>query len=106
MKMKEWIEGSGIYKVSARQLPDTAWFVRDTNLVQEGEFAPLLHICEKDLDPAAVKEPTYVIMTEEVIWDGYNGWYYCKGCKQKWQTEEELRAVWEDGLGTGYEAQA
>jgi hypothetical protein len=107
MSIKEWIEGSGVYKVSAAELPESAWFVRDPGACEDGESPPLLHICEKDLDPHGA-EPMWLIMTEKVVWDFYHGYYFCQGCKQTWDENDEagLRAIWSDGLGTGAEGTA
>jgi len=106
--MKEFIVGSGVYKVSVKDLPQEAWFVRDPELYEDEDVSPLLHICEKDLDPTPGCEPTWVIMTEEVKWDFFHGHYYCKGCRQTWDENDEagLKAIWSDGLGTGDEGQA
>jgi len=105
MGIKEFVEGSGVYVVPVAELPLTAWFIRDKSKVVAGELAPLLHVCERDLDPDC-HEPTYVVTTGVMRWDTMNGYYRCQGCKKRWQTEEELKAVWEDGLGTGDEAHA
>ena len=105
--MKEWIAGSGVYKVKVSQLPAEALFVRDPEMYEDEEVSPLLHICEQDLDPASAI-PTWVILTEEVRWDAYYGRYFCKGCKETWDASDEdgLRAIWSDVLGTGDEGQA
>jgi hypothetical protein len=104
--MKEWIEGSGVYKVAVSALPAHAWFVRDPEMYDDAKLAPLLHICEKDLDPASA-EPTWCILTDEVKWDFFHGRYFCRGCKKSWGKNDEagLRAIWSDGLGTGDEGQ-
>jgi hypothetical protein len=105
MKIKEYVAGSGIFSVPVSQLPRSAWFVRNTSDSKEGELDPLLHVCERDIDPG-MREPTYVVMTGVVTWDQINGHYYCQACKHAFRSEEELEAVWEDGLGTGAEGQA
>ena len=106
MKIKEFLKEAGLYTVPAIQLPETAWFVRDPKIMREkGTPGPLLHICERDrveVDGADV----YMIITEEVKWDSFYGYYECKGCHQKWASEEGLRAIWEDGYGTGDEGTA
>jgi hypothetical protein len=105
--MNEWIEGSGVYKVLVSDLPEDALFVRDPKAYATDGVPPLLHICEKDLDTASIK-PTWMILTDVVRWDHYHGYYFCTGCKEQWDSDNEagLKAIWSDGLGTGDEAQA
>ncbi len=113
MSLKEFVEGSGVYHILASELPLTAWFIRDTrgkgSTLEIGnekwKFYPLLHVCERDLDPDC-HTPTYVVSTGLMRWDTMQGYYHCLGCKKRWRTEAELKAVWEDGLGTGDEGHA
>jgi len=105
MKIREALDGSGIYRVPCSQVGPKTWFVRDPKKSKDGEVAPLLHICDRDTDPNAAT-PTLVIMTDPVRWDSFHGHYYCTGCKQTWKDEVGLRAIWEDGYGTGDEGRA
>jgi hypothetical protein len=104
--MKEWIEGSGVYRVPVEELPKDAWFVRDPKRYENEEVQPLLHICEQDLDTGDTT--TWLILTARVRWDFHRGLYYCTGCKKTWNSTNEngLRAIWSDGLGTGDEGLA
>ena len=97
MSINEWVEGSGIYKVSPDTIGPYTWFLRKKD--KGDEVHPLLHICEKDLDPSG---ESYLCMTGVVRWD-MRGYYKCIECKQTFSTEDELEAVWEDGKGTGDE---
>lgn len=101
MKIDEWVKDSGIYKVSPDTIGPHTWFLRKPDV--DGEVQPLLHICERDLDPGG---DTYICLTGRVRWELVKGWYWCVECKQTFKTEEELRAVWEDGKGTGDEHEA
>lgn len=105
--MREFIEGSGVYVVPVSKLPADSRFLRDPNLCGDEDLGPLLHICEQDLDPAAAV-PSWMILTDEVKWDFYHGFYFCKGCKELWDEDDEegLRAIWSDGYGTGDEGHA
>jgi hypothetical protein len=105
MKIKEWIQGSGIYSVPAASISDEAWFLRDPKLLKDGEVGPLLHICTRDLDPG-FEEATYVITTGHVRFNPLQGYYMCLACKEAFTSEEQLQGVWEDGFGTGDEAHA
>ena len=100
MSIQEWIEGSGIYKVSLDTLGPQTWFLRKRDI--DGEAQPLLHICDKDKDPAGLM---WVCMTGVMRWSNV-GHYYCTECKETFQSEDELAAVWEDGKGTGDEHEA
>ena len=105
MKLKEWVEGSGVYTVPVDTLHDEAWFIRDPKLLKDGEIGPLMHICTRDIDPG-FEEDMYVISTGHVRWNQIQGYYMCLACKEKFTDEEQLRGVWEDGFGTGDEAHA
>jgi hypothetical protein len=105
MKLREWIEGSGVYSIPASELTDEAWFIRDTRPSKPGQIASLLHICTRDIDPG-FEEESYVITTGVVRWNQVQGYYMCLGCKDQFEDEEHLRGIWEDGLGTGDEAHA
>jgi hypothetical protein len=100
MSIQEWIEGSGIYKVSLNALGPNTWFLRKLDV--DGEAQPLLHICDKDKDPSG---EVWVCMTGVVHWSNA-GHYYCTECKQTFSTAEELASVWSDGKGTGDEYEA
>ena len=99
MKLTEFVEGSGIYKVRKVDLPETEQFIRGDDV--EGERQPLLHICERDLDP--YEGTTLIVLCDELKWDTIYGHYKCKGCKRTFSTRDELAQVWADGLGTGEE---
>ena len=101
MKLTEFVEGSGIYKINKRDLPEMQEFVRTDDV--DGEVQPLLHVCERDLDP--YEGTMYIIMTDEIRWDMLYGHYKCPGCKRTYYTKEELAQVWADGKGTGAEVQ-
>ncbi len=105
--IEEFLEGTGVYKVSVALLPATTIFMRDPALHENNNLGPLLHICEKDLDPSE-SNPTWMLMTEHVRWDFYHGHYQCMGCKEIWDRENEggLKAIWSDGFGTGDEGHA
>jgi hypothetical protein len=105
MKLKEWIEGSGVYSIPAEDLPEEAWFIRDPQSNRPGQPGPLMHICTRDIDPGFTDE-SYVITTGHVRWNQVQGYYMCLGCSDKFEDEEHLRGIWEDGLGTGDEAHA
>ena len=94
---------NGIYSIREENLPPGDEFVRNHPI--DGEIQPLLHICEKDLDPN-ISHPTYIIVTSPVRWDYYYGHYTCSGCKQTWRTRKELASVWKDGHGTCEEGRA
>ncbi len=102
MKIKEFLDGSGVYTAPASQISAKTWFIRDPKRHADGVVSPLLHICERELDPD-VAVPTYVLTTAVVRWDFFHGRYWCKGCKKEWNKEVGLRAIWSDGLGTGDE---
>jgi hypothetical protein len=99
MKLTEFVEGSGIYKISKVDLPEMQQFIRAEDV--DGEVQPLLHVCERDLDP--YEGNLYIIMTEAIRWDTIYGHYKCTGCKRTFYTKEELALVWADGKGTGAE---
>lgn len=105
MKIQEYLEGSGIYTVPKSQIAEKTWFVRDPKMGKSNEVGPLLHICNRE-DERGSYPPMLVIMTDVVRWDFWVGHYYCTGCKETWSDEEGLRAIWEDGYGTGDEVQA
>lgn len=101
MKMQKLLYG--IYSVKASDLPETKEFVREDP--KDGKIQPLMHVCERDNDPTqAIK--TFIIVCEKVRWDFYHGYYTCVGCKKAWRQPENLKKIWEDGYGTGEEAQA
>ncbi len=100
MSIQEWIEGSGIYKVGLNMIGPYTWFLRQHSV--DGEFHPLLHICERDKD---LSGSVWVCMTGVVRWD-MQGYYVCRECKQTFCTQDDLEAVWEDGKGTGDEGEA
>ncbi len=99
MKLEEWVQGSGIYKVSVDAIGPYTWFLRKHDI--DGEQQPLLHICEKEQDEGNL----WVCITGVVRWS-MRGWYECIECEQTFLTEDELAAVWEDGKGTGDEYEA
>lgn len=99
MKIEEWVGGSGIYKVSKDTIGEYTEFLRKND--RDGEVQPLLHICEKDIDPQGEK---YLCLTGVVRWD-FQGWYKCIECKKTFLTQDELEAVWSDGKGTGDETE-
>lgn len=105
MKITEYLEGSGVYRVPLAQVGPKTWFVRDPKKSTPGKMAPLLHICEREEERRSYP-PMLVITTDPVRWDFVKGHYYCTGCKQTWSDETGLRAIWEDGFGTGDEALA
>jgi len=100
MSIQEWIEGSGIYKVGLTDIGPHTWFLRKHDV--EGKVQPLLHICERDTDPS---REVWVCMTGVIRWSNL-GHYYCMECKHTFSTADELKAVWEDGKGTGDEHEA
>ena len=100
MDIREWVHGSGIYKVSADLIEPYDWFIRSDDV--DGEVQPLLHICDKDIDPTG---HVYVCMTGTVRWS-IMGYYWCIDCKQTFFSEDELACVWADGKGTGDEYEA
>lgn len=99
MKLTEYVEGSGIYKIRKSDLPEMQQFIRDDDV--DGELQPLLHVCERDLDP--YEGTMYVILCDAIRWDTLYGHYKCPGCKKTFYTKEELALVWADGKGTGAE---
>ena len=101
MKLIEFVEGSGIYKIPKSQLPELIQFIREDD--KEGKVQPLLHVCERDLDP--YEGTMYIVMCEEIRWDHMYGHYKCPGCKKTFYTKEELALVWADGKGTGAEVE-
>ena len=114
--MREFVEGSGIYKIPMEDLPAEAWFVRDPHMKRRktwldvgdrAERPPLLHICERELD-RDVEDPMWFIVTSAVRWNSYHGHYQCEGCKTTWGSEDTdgLKAIWSDGLGSGDEGLA
>ena len=114
--MNEYVAGSGIYKLYVDELPEDAWFLRDPHTEVEENWLgagkepgppPLLHICEKELDKD-IDTPMWFLITSRVRWDSYHGYYKCEGCKEIWDRNNipGLRAIWSDGLGTGYEGLA
>ena len=107
MSIREFLEGSGVYTVPAHEISDSVIFIRDPKDCTDEEVGPLLHICENVLDPD-IAIPTRVLTTEVIRWDFYHGHYYCLGCKEIWDRNDEagLRAIWSDGYGTGDEGQA
>ena len=100
MNIKEWMKGSGVYKVGTHIIGPYTWFLRKHDV--KDQIQPLLHICDKDKDPT---DTVWVCITGVVRWD-HRGWYACTECKQTFLTEDELAAVWEDGKGTGDEYEA
>ncbi len=103
MDISEVFHGSGIYKVLVEELPEWQMFVREDdrgNLVQ-----PLLHVCEREL-LSREGNTHYACSTGRTIWNSFVGQYECVECKMGFDTEEELRMVWADGKGTGFEGHA
>jgi hypothetical protein len=98
---------SGVYTAPVKSISKNVWFMRDPEGGDDEEVGPLLHICEKNIDPD-VHEPTYVLITGVVKWDFAKGHYWCLGCKKTWDRDNELglRAIWSDGFGSGDEGQA
>ena len=92
-----------IYSVKQSDLPNDKEFVRETS--KDGQLQPLLHVCERDLDPTQIIK-TWIIICERVHWDFAKGWYMCNGCKKTFSSPQNLRKIWEDGHGTGEEAHA
>jgi hypothetical protein len=103
MKITEILEGTGIYKVTAEDLPEEQWFIREDDL--EGKVQPLLHVCEREVMKREAGE-YYACMTGRVWWNLFYGRYECFECEKKFVTDEELCMVWADGKGTGYEGHA
>ena len=99
MSIKEWIAGTGIYRVGSKAMGPQTWFLRAQST--HGEFQPLLHICEKDQDPTEA----WICVTGVLRWC-IQGYYECRECKKRYSTAAELTAVWEDGKGTGDEGHA
>ena len=99
MRLKEFLKGSGIYKVPRTTLQKAGPFIRADD--EDGKTQPLLHVCERDIDPFDPR--IVVIMCGEMRWDTLYGHYRCQGCKKTFFTEEELGQVWSDGKGTGAE---
>ena len=95
--------GSGVYVLDRGALPDHVLFLRDPELREDDNLGPLLHICEKGLTGGE-----YTILTGEVRWDSFHGYYMCQECSDTWDAEDEegLRAIWSDGYGTGDEGRA
>jgi hypothetical protein len=107
MKIEDLLENVGVYKVQAKDMPDSVWFVREPYGKEDrkdGDMGPLLHICERDIERGS-EPPMVVIMTDVVKWDFFYGHYYCTGCKETWDEKDDagLRAIWSDGFGTGDE---
>lgn len=105
MMIREFLDGSGVYSVPLSQVGPNVWFVRDPKKSTIEKVAPLLHICEREVD-LRTSPQMLTITTDPVRWDFHRGCYYCTGCKQTWKDEAGLRAIWEDGFGTGDEALA
>ncbi len=99
MRLTEFLKGTGIYKVPRSLLQEQEEFVRGDDV--DGKVQPLLHICERDIDP--YEDSVRVILCEELRWDTMYGHYKCLGCKKTFSTKEELGLVWADGKGTGAE---
>lgn len=89
-----------VYSVRQADLPNTKEFIREDP--KNGEIQPLLHICERDIDPTQTIK-TVIVVADVVRWDFYYGYYKCQGCKSTWQQPVNLRKIWEDGYGTGDE---
>ena len=99
MRLTEVVRGSGIYKIPRADIEVDAPFIRSDD--KDGEVQPLLHICERDMDP--YEDSIVVVLCSALRWDTMYGHYKCQGCKQTFFTAEELRQVWADGKGTGEE---
>jgi hypothetical protein len=102
MRMIELMHG--VWAVERGAIPEDQEFYRFKPR-KEGEFSPLKHICERSDDPTQ-QHPTDILVFTDVAWCYARGFYYCQGCKQIFDSEEDLAAIWIDGKGTGHEGRA
>ena len=103
MKIKEFNEGTGVWKVRYEDLPEWQFFIRADNKAYEVQ--PLLHVCEREILRTGA-EPFYACITGQVFWSWFRGQYECNECRGEFNTNEELRLIWADGKGTGEEGHA
>ena len=95
----------GVYAVPRGGIPATWDFFRmeATDNGEGGEtIQPLKHVCERSDDPTQ-ENPTEIVVLSNVTWSFDKGFYYCRGCKEVFDHEDDLVKIWEDGLGTGHE---
>jgi hypothetical protein len=103
MKITEFLDDTGIYKVPTEWLPEWMIFIRCED--EKDEVQPLLHICEREI---LTKESGqfFACITGRVFWNWFRGRYECRECKDEFSSDEELQMVWADGKGTGIEGTA
>ncbi len=103
MKITEFLEGTGVWKVAIEDLPEWQIFIRDDD--KKNEIQPLLHVCEREI----LKKESgqfYACVCGRVFWNWFLGQYECLECNSEFDTDEELKMVWTDGKGTGVEGHA
>lgn len=98
MRMTELMHN--VFAVARGDIPEGWEFFRAPAV--DDKVQPLKHICERSDDPSQ-EQPTDIVVMAEVTWSYAEGFYYCRGCKLVFDEEEDLKLVWEDGLGTGCE---
>jgi hypothetical protein len=103
MDISEVMHESGIYRVPVEDLPEWQVFIREDD--RHGEARPLLHVCEREL-LARENNTHYACITGRTVWNSFYGRYECIECEKKFTSDEELKMVWMDGKGTGYEGHA